>query len=433
MGTLSSRLRKSRSKLVALVCLAVGATVLLGGAFPNAAEARSSCGDVGCVDVIGVDGLIDEIQADSITESVRRAERAGDVVAVVLQINSAGSVVPDSRLAEIARVISSSTVPVSAWVGASGAEALGGAAELVRVADSSGIAPGAFIGKVGIQRLDTREFGDLFEGKAAAALTKEFKGDDAVKADVVGRFDPTLVDHVGNLESVDTKIVTVDGKKQKQTVQRVRISKLALPIQIMHTAASPAVAYLLIVIGAALLLFEFFTAGVGVAGVVGAGFLLLGGYGVAELRVVPWALALFTLSFLAFAIDMQTGLARVWTWIGLVSFTISSLFLFSDFRPTWLALVVGVVGMATVVLKGMPAMTRARFGTPYIGRDWLEGEAGEVSSALSPRGTVTVRGAEWRAQGVDGYTGSVGAAVRVVGVDGLVLNVEPGAPDQSPD
>ncbi len=424
MGTLATRLQKPRrSKLVALVCLAIGGTTLLGSAFAAPAGAQSRCQEVGCVDVVAVDGLIDEIEAHSIIESVRRAERAGDVVAVVLQMNSGGSVVPDSRLNEIAGVIANSTVPVSAWVGASGSEALGGAAELVQIADSSAIAPGAVIGEVGMQRLDSQRFGELFEGPAAQGLTKVFKGEDAVDQGLVGRFDPTLVDHVGNLDSVDTKVVTVDGKKQKQAVQTVRISKLPLPTQIMHTAASPAVAYLLIVIGAALLLFEFFTAGVGVAGVVGAGFVLLGGYGVAELRVVPWALALFVLSFVAFAIDMQTGLARAWTWIGLVGFTVSSLFLFSEFRPTWLALVVGIGGIATVVLTGMPSMTRARFGTPFIGREWLEDEVGEVSSVLAPLGTVMVRGAEWRARGVDGFRGTVGDAVRVVGVDGLVLEV----------
>ncbi|HTO00334.1 MAG TPA: NfeD family protein [Microthrixaceae bacterium] len=425
MGTLSSRFPTSRrSKLAALACLAIGASMILGGIVPESAGAQNRCADVGCVDVIAVDGLIDEIEANSIIESVRRAERAGDVVAVVLQVNSGGSVVSDLRLNEIARVIADSTVPVSAWVGASGSEAIGGAAELVRVADSSSIAPGSVIGEVGTQRLDSRKFGNLFEGKAKAGLTKALKGEDAVEQGLVGRFDPTLVDHVGNLDAVDTKIVTVDGKKQKQPEQMVRISKLTLPIQIMHTAASPSVAYLLIVIGAALLLFEFFTAGVGVAGVVGAGFIILGGYGVAELPVAPWALGLFILSFVAFGIDMQTGMARVWTWVGLVAFTISSLFLFSEFRPSWLALASGIIGIAAVVLRGMPSMTRARFGTPFIGREWLEDEVGEVSSDLSPRGTVVVRGAEWRAQGVDDYRGVVGDSVKVVGTDGLVLEVQ---------
>ena len=45
----------------------------------------------------------------------------------------------------------------------------------------------------------------------------------------------------------------------------------------------PAIAYVLFVLGMALLLFELFTAGVGVAGLVGAGALILGCYGLAVL------------------------------------------------------------------------------------------------------------------------------------------------------
>ena len=45
---------------------------------------------------------------------------------------------------------------------------------------------------------------------------------------------------------------------------------LSLVDQMAHTFASPPVAYLLFTIGMALLLFELFTAGVGIAGMVGA-------------------------------------------------------------------------------------------------------------------------------------------------------------------
>ena len=51
----------------------------------------------------------------------------------------------------------------------------------------------------------------------------------------------------------------------------VRFSKLSLFDGWMHTFASPAMTYLLFLIGAALLVFEFYTAGVGIAGVLGAG------------------------------------------------------------------------------------------------------------------------------------------------------------------
>ena len=137
-----------------------------------------------------------------------------------------------------------------------------------------------------------------------------------------------------------------DGEVRLEPVQRVRFSKLPLQTQLLHTVASPSVAYLLLVLGLGLLLFEFFTAGVGVAGVVGAGFAILAGYGVAELPYNGWALALLLLSMVAFAIDMQTGIPRLWTVIGMVAFTVGSVFLFTEFRPTWIALLVGVVGMA---------------------------------------------------------------------------------------
>jgi len=420
VGTLPSRFR-----LFAIALLSLAAIGALGGLAAPSAGAQGGCGEDGCVDVVAVNGLIDEIEADLIITSIDRANQAGDVVAVVLQFDSVGSAVSDDRLDEVAGAIVDSVIPVSIWIGASGSAALGGAAELVQVADASGITPGSDIGDVGRQRLDDGEFGDLFEGRAAAGLDEVFSGEAAVEAGLVDSFDPVLVDHVGGLDVVETRVVEVDGKEQRQPVQTVRLSKLPLQTQLLHTAASPSVAYLLLVIGLGLLLFEFFTAGVGVAGVVGAGFVILGGYGVAELPFTPWALGLLLFSFLAFAIDMQTGIPRAWTVIGMIAFTIGSLFVFVEFRPTWMALVAGIGGMGIVVFSGMPAMIRTRFATPTIGREWMIGELGEVTTDVDPDGMVAIRGAEWRARTNRATPVLVGERIRVVEIDGLVLEVEP--------
>jgi len=415
----------SPTQRLAIGLIAIGAMSALAGLVAPAVSAQGSCGKTGCVDVVAVDGLIDEIEADFIINSIQRANAAGDVVGVVLQFDSAGSAVSDSRLDEVAAVIQASRIPVSVWIGASGSSALGGAAELVQVADSSGITPGSEIGDVGAQRLDEQQFGDLFSGRTAAGLTQTFSGEAAVKVGLVTRFDPTLVDHVGNLDSVQTKVVKVDGREQKQSVQRVRLSKLPLQVQLMHTAASPSVAYLLLVIGLGLLLFEFFTAGVGVAGVIGALFVLLGGFGVAELPFTPWALALLLFSFFGFAIDMQTGVPRLWTIISMVAFSVGSVFLFVEFRPTWIALLVGIAGMGVVVFSGMPAMIRTRFATPTIGREWMIGEIGQATTEINPEGMVTIRGAQWRARTNRATPVLRGDSIRVVEIDGLVLGIEP--------
>ena len=421
MGTLASRLRLFVITIVALGGLAA---LAVGGSSPAGAD-TGLCRKNGCVDVVAVNGLIDQIEADFIISTLEGARRADGVVAVVLQFDSGGTAVADDRLDQVAAAIAGADVPVSVWIGPSGSEALGGAAELVQVADSSGIAPGSKIGDAGPQRLSVAQFGELLTGKAAVARTEVLSGQEAVDAGVVTRFSPTVGDHIVNLDGVKTVTRTQDGQRRQVPVTTVRFSKLPLFTQLFHTVASPSVAYLLLTVGLGLLLFEFFTAGIGIAGVVGAGCAILAGYGVSELPHNQWALVVVILSFVAFAIDVQTGIPRAWTIIGMVGFTVGSLFLFTDFRPTWIALVAGLVGIGVTMFSGMPAMVRTRFSTPTIGREWMVGELGDAATGVDPEGTVRVGDALWRARANRATPIAAGDRIRVVAIDGLVLEVEP--------
>jgi membrane-bound serine protease (ClpP class) len=73
----------------------------------------------------------------------------------------------------------------------------------------------------------------------------------------------------------------------------------------------------------------------------------------------------------------------------------------------------------------MPAMIRTRFATPTIGREWMIGELGEVDVDVDPEGRVVIRGAQWRARTNRATPVRVGERIRVVAIDGLVLEVEP--------
>ena len=77
------------------------------------------------------------------------------------------------------------------------------------------------------------------------------------------------------------------------------------------------------------------------------------------------------------------------------------------------------------MLGGMPAMVRTRFSTPTIGRDWMIGEIGVAVADVDPDGVVTVRDAPWRARTNRATPIAAGGQVRVVAIDGLVLEVEP--------
>lgn len=401
--------------LLTMVAMAISGTV----------AAQGSCAADGCIDVVAVDGLVDDIQASNITDAIASAEASGGVEAVVLQMDSEGVATSTERLEEVAGAIRDAAVPVTVWIGPSGAVALGGAAELVAVADVSGIAPGAEIGDVGPQRLPAEEFGELYTGAAVEAADEVFEGEAAVEAGLVDRFAPIVREHIVNIDGVSSETREVDGERAQTPTALVRFSKLPLGTQFLHTVASPSVAYLLLVAGLGLLLFEFYTAGVGIAGVVGAGCFVLAAYGVAALPHNTWALGLLVGSSLGFAVDVQSGIPRVWTALSMVAFAVGSLFLFTEFRPTWLALAAGLVGMAATVFSGMPAMVRARFGTPSIDRDWMVGMDGEVVTPLDPEGTIRLRGALWRARTDGAAMSSSGTVAHVVGVDGLVAEVEP--------
>ncbi|MEK9839046.1 MAG: NfeD family protein, partial [Ilumatobacter sp.] len=200
--------------------------------------------------------------------------------------------------------------------------------------------------------------------------------------------------------------------------------------QLFHTVASPPVAYLLLLAGLGLLLFEFFTAGVGVAAVVGIVSTLLSAYGLDVLPARGWAVALLVAATVAFAIDVQVGLPRVWTGIGITSTIVGSLWLFeplpgTSLRPSWLTLIAGIGGVMLTYIVGMPSMTRTRFATPTIGRDWMIGSEGTVVSAVAPDGIVRVGDAEWRARTNRATPVEAGDTIRVVAIDGITLEVEP--------
>ncbi|MDQ3758086.1 MAG: hypothetical protein M3394_09590, partial [Actinomycetota bacterium] len=65
------------------------------------------------------------------------------------------------------------------------------------------------------------------------------------------------------------------------------------------------------------------------------------------------------------------------------------------------------------------------FSTPTIGRESMVGESGEAVGAVDPEGTVEVRGAPWRARTNRATPIAAGDPVRVAGIDGLLLEVEP--------
>lgn len=407
-------------------------------------DPQSDGASVAPVDVLQVDGFIDPVVASEISDAVTDLATNGSQ-ALVLQVNSRGVVIDDEEFTDLLATIADAPRPVAVWVGPTGARLLGGAVHLLSVADVSGMAPGAEVGYLdtsidnpiaatdpaavaALESLIGRSVG-LSDARALGVFRQRISDEGiATIANMLDALDGYEGDGI-MLETTEEQI-TDDGTVQRTTTAVPRFSKPGLIDQLFHTVASPPVAYLLLLVGLGLLLFEFFTAGVGVAAVVGIVSTLLSAYGLDVLPARGWAVALLVAATVAFAIDVQVGLPRVWTGIGITSTIVGSLWLFeplpgTSLRPSWLTLIAGIGGVMLTYIVGMPSMTRTRFATPTIGRDWMIGSEGTVVSAVAPDGIVRVGDAEWRARTNRATPVEAGDTIRVVAIDGITLEVEP--------
>ena len=413
--------------VVTAVAIIVGALgLLVGASTPVAAQTSTTVvnegGPAGFVAIAKVSGLLDPVMTDFISTSIDEAVAEG-ALALILQTDSNGVVVDDSVFAALLTKMRTSPIPVDVWVGPSGSRLTGKAAQLVGAAQQVGVAPGSRLGDAG-----SAVVGGLDTARLAPITDRTVNSQEAADLGVSTVDAPTIGDFLINLPGVATVETTAEnGETRREPLTQVRFGQLSLVSNLMHTVASPAVAYLLLTVGIALIIFELFTAGVGVAGVVGAGSFLLAGYGLWVLPTRWWAIVLFALAMFAFAVDVQTGVPRVWTGIGVVAFVVFSFTVYDGYSLSWITLLVGIVGVVLAFVGGMPSMVRTRFSTPTIGREWMIGEMGRAVTAVDPDGVVQIRDALWRATTNRATPIDELDSVRVVSIDGLVLEVEPEA------
>lgn len=334
-------------------------------------------GTTSLVEVVEVSGLFDPILVDFVRGRIDEANERG-LTALVLRLNSPGSV--QEEIIDLARLMKDSPVPVAVWVGPSSAEAHGASAQLVAVARP---------GRTPVLRW-ARRAGAAPRGVRGAVRRCREPGPGHVRslkrhaagAGLVGA--ATLGDFIINLEGVATKSVEVDGVTRREPATTVRFVQLPLTKELMHTVASPSVAYLLFVIGVGLIVFELFTAGIGIAGIVGAAFVVLGSL---ASPCCPPAGGRWRCCCCRSRCSASTcrrgcrGTPRWPAWCCSCSARSRSTRASS---LSWVTVVDAVVLLLVAYLRGMPAMVRSRFSAVDLGRNKLRvGEEGTVTSDVA--------------------------------------------------
>ncbi len=428
--------------------------MLLFAAPSNAADAATDgrAGRRG-IDVVQVEGWFDPPNESLVRDSIAEAnERRATMI--VLQVKSQGAI--DADADRIIRAIDRSRVPVVVWVGPTGSDAKGATTLLLEAAHRAYISPASGAGPAHPVALDdpdattAREVADRLAALAerrgrdpdgARKLATARLGSSAARAvgatdgvrptvgELIVRLDGETVQTAAGEVTLSTARVIGEGQdRRRQPNQEVRFIRLDLGGQVLHRLISPSIAYFLFVAGLALLVFEFYTASIGLAGLVGALCVVGALVGFSYLPVQWWAFALLVVAALGFAVDVQAGSLGFWTIVGAVALGSGSLWLYGGsarLGPPWWVMLVVCLGMLLFMIGGMTAMIRSRFSTPTVGREGMIGETGLAEVDIAPDGVVVIRGARWRARTNRATPIPAGDEARVVSVEGLVLEVEP--------
>jgi membrane-bound serine protease (ClpP class) len=248
-------------------------------------------------------------------------------------------------------------------------------------------------------------------------------------------YDAALREHVVDVvaASVADLLAAADGRTVLVAGQMTRLATAGLAERavvpdwrdrMLGVLTDPSILYLLLLAGAAGIVFELTHPGIFAPGVLGTICLVLGGYGLNLLPIdyAGVALALFGLGLIVAEAFVPAFGAFVLG--GAAAFLIGSLMMFRDpaLKPPLEAVAGATLACVGVFGLVLQALLSVRRRPPVNGDADLLGADGRVTAWNGSTGQVQVHGEYWNARAAGPL--AVGDAVRVTARDGLSLLVE---------
>jgi membrane-bound serine protease (ClpP class) len=425
---------------------------LAGATLPAAAQSTPQ------VVLLTADGALTPVMVNYVDRGLTAAETSG-AEAVVIELNTPGGSI--TLMEDMTARIRSSTVPVIVFVSPAGSLA-GSAGTLITLSGHvAAMAPDTTIGAaspVGSQgeNIDTTEETKVKEmmkasarnltadrplaaQKLAESMIEEAKAVTVDEALAIGLVDIKARSLDGLLEQLDGRVVKLaDGDITLHTLDArvVDISPNLLE-EALGFLTDPNIVFLLLSVGVQAVLIELSSPGGWVAGFIGVVCLLLAVFGLGILPVNWFGILFLVVAFVLFILDIKAPTHGALTTVGVITFIIGALVLFSAIRLPGSPETVGGPSISTPLVIGtgivlglsffaiVSIALRAQRAPVKTGREALPGRIGLVRSELTPRGQVQVAGELWTARLADGEEPLLpGAEIVVVEVDGLEVVVK---------
>ena len=385
----------------------------------------------GRIEIIEVSGNLDRPALDFVSDRVEAAARGG-ATAAVIQLDSRATLSPG--VLQLAARIADPPLPLVVWVGPAPASAFGGAAHLLASAPIKAAAPGVRIGYAqpvvagdSVRRpVGSGPLGGLAE--SAFTVAEPAVGLVEIVAPSISNLlvelEGRTVEVRGESVTLRTLRSTADGAAAVETV----FYEPSIGVRLLQLATGVEAAFFFLVAGLAVVVFEFYALGPGIAAGVAALMLLISGYGLTVLPLRGWAVGLALAAIWFLTADFQRGRAGPLTGLGAAAMLVSGLY-FTDaapqIQPSWWVVTVITVSVTAFYVIGIRTVARARFSTPTLGRRHLIGRSGVAITRFDPGGVVEVEGARWQATAHREAGLGPGDPVVVRAVDGPILEVDP--------
>ncbi len=446
-------------------CCVAGLLAFLTAGLSPAAYAASS------VLQLDIKGAIGPGVADYVEHGLEQAKKM-QAQLVILRMDTPGGL--DQSMRSIIQAILASPVPVATFVAPSGARAASAGTYILYASHIAAMAPGTNLGaatpvqiggmggsspasapsksprKPGQKQKNVSSNESSMHRKmvndAAAYIRSlaQMRGRNANWAEKAVRqaaslsATQALKQHVIDLIATNTSdllhklndrtIKTVSGQHTLHT-SGVTIEKLVpnWRDRILSIITDPNVAYVLMLLGIYGLFFELANPGFVLPGVIGGISLLLALFAFQVLPVSFAGLALIVLGIVFMVAEVFVPSFGALGLGGVIAFVVGSIMLMEPGVPGFalsLGLIVGVALVSAsffILVAGMALRARRR---PVVsGREEMTGRLGEAVEGFDTLGSVHVHGEIWQATASAPVT--KGQIVRVTGMDGLILSVEP--------
>jgi membrane-bound serine protease (ClpP class) len=418
-------------------------TLILAAVLALAANARAA------VLQITVNDMIHPISDEFIGRALAEAQRT-HADALLIELQTPGGLIDSTR--SIVEKMMTSRVPVIVYVAPAGSRAASAGFFLVEAADVAAMAPGTNTGAAHpvilgkemdpimktklendaaalMRTIAAKRARNVAVAESAVRESKSFTEQEALQQkliDVIATDVPSLLKAIDGrpLRRYDgtTTVLRVAGKP-------VEHYTMTLKERILSTLMDPNIAFLLFALGGLAIFAELNHPGAVLPGVVGTISILLALFALNLLPTRYAALALLLAGFALFALEAKFATHGVLGIGGIVCMIFGGLFLVDgpipEMRVKFLtAAAVSIpIGLITIFL--MTIALRARRSRVVTGQEGMIGEIGVAKTPLGPDGKVFVHGELWNAVARKQAPIDEGVRVRVAGVEGLHLIVEP--------